>query len=213
MDCTLNTAWAADFRPVPKNSAWTPAEKTVIYRSLIISSFGWKGVRRMKWLGMTVLAVVAAGCCCNTPGQAPVDPFYGHLTVPPPGTGAVTPQPANPYYQPPNGMPPPSGLPPPSGMAPLQPIPQTPPGTPPPGTGGNWINRPGTSTSWTGDARGTPGDVITIPVSEGPAATGPAPADATANQGAGQSVGPQRSTAADGPRDIADLPPSPAGGS
>jgi hypothetical protein len=157
----------------------------------------------MKWLFLTGLLVLAIGCCsCTTnyQGQAPVDPFYGHMTVPPPGTGAIGPPPTAPYYPPvaPGGpaalqpvpqtptapsyqqyqAPPPGGgqyqAPPPGGAVP---IPQTPAGPMPgPGAGGNWTNpRSGTTTSWTGEAHSGPGDVITIPVSESSAPPGAAP--------------------------------------
>ena len=144
----------------------------------------------MKWLALTVLAVSAIGCCSNTPGQPAVDPFYGHMTVPPPGTGSIAPQPNTPYYQPPPGNPatlqpipqgpnnppyPQYQAPPPGNPAMLQPMPQQPGAAMPNPGGNNWLNsRPGTSTSWTGQSPSGPGDVITIPVSEGAAPLGPA---------------------------------------
>jgi hypothetical protein len=182
----------------------------------------------MKWLALTVLAVLAMGCCCNPPGPQPVDPFarvYGRMTVPPPGTGSIAPQGAAPYYPgPPPGGPAPCPQtpnnpayqyqgPPPGGPAPFQQAPQgpapqgpsnppyqyqaPPPGTPPqlqpipqqpgaalPNPGGNWTNsRPGTSTSWTGQSPSGPGDVITIPVSEGAAPLGPAVGPAADGRG------------------------------
>jgi hypothetical protein len=42
------------------------------------------------------IACVLAGCKSSTPT---VDPFFGRTTIPPPPTGAVSGQPANPYYQ------------------------------------------------------------------------------------------------------------------
>jgi hypothetical protein len=180
----------------------------------------------MKWLALAVLAVSAIGCCCNTPGQPPVDPFYGRMTVPAPPTGAIAPQgapapyypgappggpaplqpppqaPANPPYQYQYQAPPPGGpsplqpmpqapgtppyqyqAPPPGGPAPLQPVPQPGAAMPNPGSN-NWLNsRPGTSTSWTGQSPAGPGDVITIPVSEGAVPLGPAVGPAADGRG------------------------------
>ena len=46
----------------------------------------------MKRILLPALVVfVFCGCCASR--QPPVDPFYGRTTVPPPGTGAVCPQP------------------------------------------------------------------------------------------------------------------------
>ncbi len=94
----------------------------------------------MKWLPLTLLAIFAIGCCCQTPGQPAVDPFAGHMTVQPPPTGAIGQQqyyqapPPNQNYQgpPPNQNyqgPPPGNQyyqTPPGGPGQLQPIPQTP---------------------------------------------------------------------------------------
>jgi hypothetical protein len=191
----------------------------------------------MKWLLTTILAAFASGCCCGGPGQQAVDPFYGRVAVQPPPTGSVAPPPGNPYYQaaPPGNSAPlqqapqgPSNPPYPStgNPATLQPIPQG--ASNPisnPGTSGNWTNpRPGTSTSWTSDARGTPGDVVTIPVSEGSAAPGPAvgpaadepPATVADQRPVTRTLQPRpkdSSRVNDGSYDVMDLPPAQAGGS
>ncbi len=190
----------------------------------------------MKWLLLTILAAFASGCCCGNPGQPAVDPFYGRVAVQPPPTGSIAPPPGNPYYQAPSlgnpamqqapqgpGNPP---YPSPGNPGTLQPIPQgTNNSTSNPGTAGNWTNpRPGTPTSWTSEAHPTPGDVVTIPVSESSAAPGPAVGPAADEPTA--TVADQRpitrtlqprpkdsSRVNDGSYDIMDLPPAQAGGS
>jgi hypothetical protein len=63
--------------------------------SLFLS--GWKGVCLMnRAILILFIALVLAGCKSQTPS---VDPFFGRTTVPPPPTGSVSGQAADPYYQ------------------------------------------------------------------------------------------------------------------
>jgi hypothetical protein len=58
---------------------------------------GWKGVCLMKRaILILLLASGLAGCKTQTPT---VDPFFGRTTIPPPATGSIAGQSADPYYR------------------------------------------------------------------------------------------------------------------
>jgi hypothetical protein len=86
-------------------------------------------------VGMSALVGLSAAGCKS---EAPVcDPFFGRTTIPPPSTGSVTGNPADPCYQPPpltpHGTMPGPAVGPPQVQLPNQPTTQTPPSLAPPG--------------------------------------------------------------------------------
>ncbi|MHC4181405.1 MAG: hypothetical protein ACYSWU_28230, partial [Planctomycetota bacterium] len=89
-----------------------------------------------RLLALLIVVLVLSGC--KGQGAPGTDPFFGRTRVPPPGTGAISGAPTDPYYggAPYSGAPPYSGSP--NSGLPTVTLPQTPPGTgtPPPASGG-----------------------------------------------------------------------------
>ena len=53
----------------------------------------------MKCLSLIICLLVLLPGCCGTSSNAPTNPFYGYTRVPPPATGSIHAQSADPYYQ------------------------------------------------------------------------------------------------------------------
>ena len=125
-----------------------------------------------RLFAVILLALLTVGC----KSQAPVyDPFFGRTTIPPPPTGSVTGQNADPWYQPPP-LGPQSSTTPPMVQLPMQPTAQSPlptqpipgpaptaqPSLPPQSPSNTWAPRP-SSTAPSPQNRSAPRPSSTAP--------------------------------------------------